>query len=134
MTPASAGTGDAGTATQPAAGTSSTPSAATATTSDGDRPPSTGSSDSTQTSSSSSPPSGRSRKQYKRPTTVRALTAQIVEQATRVINGDVSDEELDELRLYSNLTRTAAQLVSTEVQHARMDRRSPDLTLEDIDE
>jgi hypothetical protein len=68
---------------------------------------------------------------YERPTGVRQLAAQVISVATAVINGDVQGEDLDRARLFSNLTRTAAQLISTDVSRARFHQQPPDLTIED---
>jgi hypothetical protein len=107
------------------------PDADSAIESGGEPARSTSSGGSRRSSASSSKPSTSSTRDYVQPSSVRALTAQVLKIATKVANGTASPEELDEYRLYAALTRTAAQLISTDVQRARFLGEAPNLDLDE---
>jgi hypothetical protein len=48
-----------------------------------------------------------------------------------VLNGDLSDEELERVRIYAGLTRVVTQGMSTMVTKARFAKTEPDLDFED---
>lgn len=97
-------------------------------------PTSSGSASESLTSKSSGLSSTSSTKRSRRPRTVKALAAQVAALATDVLNGDVTGDQLESVRVYASLVRTAAQLITSEVTRARFVRETPDLTLEDPDE
>jgi len=75
--------------------------------------------------------SSASNGQWRAPRTVREFAAQTNAIATAVLNGDVPEgPALDSVRLYSQLARTIAQSMSTEVQRARFLGKAPDLRFE----
>jgi hypothetical protein len=55
------------------------------------------------------------------------MASQAVRLATMVLNGEV---ELEVAQTYSAIARTAAQLLTAEVQQARYLQQAPDLTFE----
>ncbi len=52
--------------------------------------------------------------------------------ATAILNAEIQD--IDSIRLYSNLTRTLAQTISAQATRARFLREAPDLRLDTEDE
>jgi hypothetical protein len=72
--------------------------------------------------------SGRSTRRWSQPKNVRAYAGQIRTVATLVLNGEM---DLETVRLYSALSRSAAQMMNTEFQRARLLQAEPDLSFED---
>jgi hypothetical protein len=70
-------------------------------------------------------------KSWSKPTGVRGLISQAREVGTMVLNGDLSDEELERVRIYAGLTRVVTQGMSTMVTKARFAKTEPDLDFED---
>lgn len=60
---------------------------------------------------------------------MKALSVQINAIATAVLNGQIDD--LEPIRLYSNLTRTLAQTISAQATRSRFLKEAPDLRLDD---
>ena len=84
-----------------------------------------------QTSLNSDGPSKSSTRHWRQPKNAKDWAAQINAIATAVLNHEI---DLEEARLVSALSRSAAQLLTAEVQRARFLQIEPDLNLEFADE
>lgn len=80
-----------------------------------------------QTSPNSEMPPRISKKHWRTPSNAREWAAQLNLIATAVLNGTI---DLEEAKLVSSLSRSAAQLLTAEVQKARFLQIEPDLSLE----
>lgn len=75
-----------------------------------------------------------SKQRWPVPKSVREFANQVNAMATAVLNGEITGEALDVTRIYAGLARTVAQLMTTEVQRARMADATPDLSFDTPDE
>lgn len=75
----------------------------------------------------SAAPSSGSKRRWRKPRTVKEVTAQATTVATMLLNGEI---DLETARAYSGLARTMAQTVTAELMRARFLQRQPDLTVE----
>jgi hypothetical protein len=83
------------------------------------------------TSVNSAPRASVSNRHWQKPRNVRQFVSQVNDIATAILNGDLTDEQLERVRIYAGLTRVVAQGMTTEVQRARFLKAAPDLTFED---
>jgi len=67
-------------------------------------------------------------KPWKPPRDARAFAAQANQIATMILNGEI---DLEVARTYSAVARTAAQMLTAEVQRARFLQIGPNLSLEE---
>lgn len=82
---------------------------------------------STPTLSCSTKPSPTSSKRWRKPISVRDFIGQINQVSTMILNNEI---DIDAANSYCRLTRSFAQLITTETVKARFLKRQPDLTLE----
>lgn len=90
----------------------------------GSVPTVSGSDSTSPTSKPSDKPSAR----WKPPRNAREFAAQANRVATMILNGEIEE---DTARTYSAVARTAAQMLTAEVQRARFLQAEPNLSLED---
>lgn len=69
---------------------------------------------------------GSSRRVWQKPTTALAVAEQAADVSTQLLNGKV---ELETAKGYASLIRGIAQLLTAEIQKARLDRRPASLSL-----
>jgi hypothetical protein len=80
-----------------------------------------------ESGSQTSSTSARRSRHWKTPRNAREWAAQLNSIATGVLNGTI---DLDEAKIVSSISRSAAQLLTAEVQRARFLQIEPDLSLE----
>lgn len=95
------------------------------------KPTKSGSVSASQTSGNSAAQSSVSNKRWQRPRNVRQFVTQVNEVATALLNGELSNEEIERIRIYSALTRVIAQGMTTEVQRGRFLKQAPDLEFDE---
>lgn len=78
--------------------------------------------------SGSTKPSPILSKRWRKPTTVKDFVGQINQVSTMILNNEI---DIDVANSYCRLTRSFAQLITTETVKARFLKRQPDLTLVD---
>lgn len=83
---------------------------------------------STPTLSASTKPSPNSSRRWRKPMTIKDFVGQINQVSTMILNNEI---DIDVANSYCRLSRSFAQLITTETVKARFLKRQPDTTLAD---